>query len=183
MQPLQRLERWLTTSHRESGGQLYTAAAFRSLVPELSQGAYRALLHRAERRGLLERVCQGIYQYAGAPDQSGHILFHAAALLRARNFNYISLETVLSEAGIISQMPMSWITIVSTGRSASVSCGRYGTIEFIHTERRMSDVIDQLQYDPDRHLYRANNDLALDDMRRFKRPTLDLVQETTDGSV
>lgn len=183
MQPLQRLERWLISSQAESGGRLYPAAAFRSLVPDLSQGAYRALIHRAERRGLLERVCQGIYQYPGAPDQSGLILFHAAALLRARHFNYISLETVLSEAGLISQMPMSWIAVVSTGRSAKVNCGRYGTIEFIHTERRMSDVVEHLHYDSARHLYRADNELALDDMHRFNRSTLDLVQETTDGSV
>ncbi len=147
---------------------------------------YRGLtpmFHRAEKRGLLERVCQGIYQYAGAPDNSGLILFHAAALLRARHFNYISLETALSDAGLISQMPIAWMTIISTGRSAEVSCGRFGTIEFIHTERAMSQIADHLTYDSDRHLFRASPELALADMRRFNRSTIDLVQEPEDDII
>lgn len=183
MQPIQGLEQWLLASHSNGAGCLYTAASFRSLFPDLSQGAYRAVIHRAEKRGLLERVCQGIYQYAGAPDNSGLILFHAAALLRARHFNYISLETVLSEAGLISQIPMAWITVVSGGRSAQIGCGRFGTIEFVHTKRPMSRVIDDLSYDAACHLFRASPGLALADMQRFNRPTIDLVQESDDGIV
>lgn len=178
MQPLQRLEQWLLGTKSATRGQLYPATAFQSLFPDLSAGAYRALLHRAEKRGLLERVCQGVYQYAGAPDNSGLILFHAAALLRARNFNYISLETALSDAGLISQMPIAWITIVSTGRSATVNCGRFGTIEFIHTERAMSEIVSELSYDANRHLFLASSALALADMKRLNRPTIDLVVET-----
>ncbi len=183
MQPIQRLEQWLLASHSTGAGCLYSTTTFRSLFPDLSQGAYRAVIHRAEKRGLLERVCQGIYQYAGAPDKSGLILFHAAALLRARHFNYISLETILSEAGLISQIPIAWITVVSTGRSAEISCGRFGTIEFVHTERSMSQVIDELSYDSSRHLFRASQKLALADMQRFNRPTINLVQEPDDGPV
>lgn len=183
MQPIQRLERWLLAAHSTGVGCLYSTATFRSLFPDLSQGAYRAVIHRAEKRGLLERVCQGIYQYAGAPDKSGLILFHAAALLRARHFNYISLETILSEAGLISQIPIAWVTVVSTGRSAEISCGRFGTIEFVHTERPMSRVIDELSYDSSRHLFRASQKLALADMRRFNRPTINLVREPDDGTV
>lgn len=183
MQPIKRLEQWLLTSHSNNSGRLYSIGAFRALFPDLSQGAYRAVIHRAEKRGLLERVCQGVYQYVGAPDTSGLILFHAAALLRARHFNYISLETVLSEAGQLSQIPMAWITVVSTGRSAEINCGRFGTIEFVHTERPMSLVIDELSYDPRCHLYRASQRLSLADMRRFNRPTLNLVQEPTHESI
>lgn len=183
MQPIQRLERWLLTSHSMKSGALYSTASFRSLFPDLSQGAYRALLHRAEKRGLLERVCQGVYQYAGARDNSGLILFHAAALLRARHFNYISLETALSDFGLISQMPLAWVTIISTGRSAEVNCGRFGTIEFVHTERAMSQIANDLTYDSDRHLFRASPELALSDMRRFNRSTIDLVQEFENGII
>jgi len=183
MQPIQRLERWLREAHSSGEERLYTTASFRSLFPELSHGAYRALLHRAERRGILERVCQGVYQYTGSPDNSGLILFHAAASLRPQHFNYISLETMLSEAGLISQVPLAWVTLVSTGRSAEVRCGRFGTIEFLHTERAMSQVIGELTYDASRHLYRASPELALADMRRFGRSTMDLVQESDDGVV
>ena len=183
MQPIQQLEQWLLISHSTRIGGLYSTASFRSLFPDLNPGAYRALLHRAEKRGLLERVCQGIYQYAGAPDTSGLILFHAAALLRAQHFNYISLETVLSEAGLISQIPIAWITLVSSGRSATIGCGRFGTIEFMHTERAMSQVIDELSYDSGRHLYRASPKLALADMRRFDRSTIDMILGSEDGTI
>jgi hypothetical protein len=128
-------------------------------------------------------VCQGVYQYAGAPDNSGLILFRAAALVRARHFNYISLETVLSEAGVISQVPIAWITLVSTGRSTTLNCGRFGTIEFVHTERAMSQVIGELSYDPDRHLYRASPELALADMHRFNRSTIDMIPGAGDGTI
>ena len=177
MQPLQRLEDWLRAGTLEQRGLLYPAHAFRSLFPDMSAGAYRALLHRARRRGILERVCQGVYQYSGDPDRSGLLLFHAAAVLRAHHFNYVSLETILSEAGVISQLPMAWVTIVSTGRTAEVDCGAYGTIEFVHTQRDINTIIDQMHYAPEYRLYRASETLALADMRRFHRPTLDLVQE------
>lgn len=183
MKPLHQLEHWLLRPEARQNTGLYHVSDFRSLFPGMSPNAYRAVIHRAERRGLLERVCQGVYQFTGAPDASGRILFHAAALMRARHFNYISLETVLSDAGVISQVPMGWITLVSTGRTATVSCGRYGTIEFIHTERSMADIAGQLTYDHDCHLFRASVDLAVDDMRRFNRKaTADLIlpQEPTD---
>jgi len=38
--------------------------------------------------------------------------------LRAQHFNYISLKIVLSEAGLISKIPIASITLVSAGRSA-----------------------------------------------------------------
>jgi hypothetical protein len=70
------------------------------------------------------------------------ILYHSAAKLRAGEFNYLSLETVLSDAGAISQIPMNWITIISSGRSNIIDCGAFGKIEFIHTTtspKRSSD--------------------------------------------
>lgn len=169
MQPLHQLERWLLQTQAQQRSSLYQANDFRALFPDMNAGAYRALLHRAQRKGLLERVCQGIYQYAGAPDNSGCILFHAAALLRARHFNYISLETALSDAGVISQVPMGWITLVSTGRTATVECGDFGMIEFLHSQRSLTDLQGRVSYDPRCRLFRADNALARHDMYRFKR--------------
>jgi len=54
---------------------------------------------------------------------AGLVLFHTGARLRASGFNYISLETILSDAGVISQIPMNWITLMSSGRTTTVSCG------------------------------------------------------------
>jgi hypothetical protein len=104
------------------------------------------------------------------------LLFHAAARLRAGEFNYLSLETVLSEAGVISQVPMNWISLMTSGRSHVVNCGDYGNIEFVHTAQRPNDVSDQLSYDPDRHLWRASVRQAMRDMRRTRR-AMDLINE------
>lgn len=176
MSPLHQLESWLLQAPATDRPCLYRANDFRALFPELSAGAYRAVLHRAQHKGILERVCQGIYQYAGKPDTSGYILFHAAALLRAQHFNYISLETALSDAGVISQIPMGWITLVSTGRTATVACGRFGTIEFLHTQQPLAALQDRVAYDAACHMFRANTDLARQDMARFNRhATADLI--------
>lgn len=107
--------------------------------------------------------------------------FHAAAKLRAHCFNYLSLETVLSDAGIISQIPMNWITLMSSGRSQTINCREFGHIEFIHTKKKPADVAALLTYDSRCHLWRASADLAIRDMRATGRDT-DLM-ETTDEPV
>jgi hypothetical protein len=107
---------------------------------------------------------------------TGHLLFHAAARLRAGEFNYISLETVLSDAGVISQVPMNWISVMTSGRSHVVDCGDYGHIEFVHTAQRPDIVSHELTYDPDRRLWRASVRQALRDMKATRR-SMELVDE------
>ncbi|HPB75684.1 MAG TPA: hypothetical protein PLY96_10585, partial [Chromatiaceae bacterium] len=87
-----------------------------------------------------------------------------------------SLESALSDAGLISQIPMNRVTLMSSGRSVTLSCGRYGTIEFVHTKKGPAELADQLVYDPCCHLWRATVALALRDMKAARRD-LDLVQE------
>lgn len=146
------------------------------------QGAFAAprnmavLLSRAERGGLLRRVCRGIYLYPRVDYPRGRVLFHTAALLRAREFNYISLETALSDAGIISQVPIDCITLMSSGRGHTVSCGDFGRIEFVHTARRPAQLAEQLVYDAECRLWRASPALALRDMRATRRD-MDLVDQ------
>jgi len=71
----------------------------------------------------------------------------------------------LSDAGIISQSPIQWISIMSSGRSNSVSCTNYGTIEFIHTNQKPTEIMKQLTYDADCGLWHANIPQALRDMK------------------
>jgi hypothetical protein len=152
---------------------LFTPNDLRALLPDLSEAAFKTLLTRAVQANYLERVCRGLYLYKqGTP--KGLLLFHIAARLRANDFNYISLETALSEAGVISQVPINWISIISSGRSNIISCGRWGTIEFIHTRKRPEMLVKELHYDPDRKLWRASVPLALRDMRATRR-SLDLI--------
>jgi hypothetical protein len=124
--------------------------------------------------GLLLRFCRGIYLYPKAGYPKGLELYHAAARLREECFCYLSLESLLSEAGIISQIPLGWITLMTAGRSGIINCGSWGSIEFIHTKRSFEALSSRLFYDKQRRLWRAAPALALEDMRIAKRP-MDLI--------
>jgi predicted transcriptional regulator of viral defense system len=173
MQPLKQLAQALRLlTDREHC--VFAASDLAAAVPGC--GHVAGLLSRAVKTGLLKRVCRGIYLYPVSDYPTGHLLFHAAARLRAGEFNYISLETVLSDAGVISQVPINWISIMTSGRSHVVDCGDYGHIEFVHTAQRPDDVSHELTYDPDSRLWRASVRQALRDMKATRR-SMELVDE------
>lgn len=157
---------------------LFGPADFSPAFPELSPDALKMLVSRSASDGLLEPMCRGVYAYARAPYPRGTALYHAAAKLRAGTFNYISLESALSDAGVISQVLPQWITLMSGGRSALVRCGTWGTIEFVHTRKKPEDLVGQLTYDRSCRLWRASVALAVSDMKACRRP-LDLIDWDT----
>ena len=166
MQPIRHLER-LLGDLASPDHYLFTTADLQAACPPGTDPTL--LLHRAHKAGILQRVCRGIYLYPRVAVPRGRVLFHAAALLRANEFNYISLETALSDAGLLSQIPIDRITLMSSGRTNVIRCGAYGRIEFIHTARRPEDVAAQLAYDSACRLWRAVPALALRDMRATRR--------------
>lgn len=168
MQSIKTLANWLlnNTDHEH---YLFTLFDMRPLFPQLSDSAFKALMSRAVRSGLLVRLCRGIYLYKPALAKDGLLLYHAAALLRADKFNYISLETVLSDVGVISQIPLNWISIMSSGRSSIISCGEFGTIEYVHTRQEPKLLMPQVTYDHHCGLWRANVHLAIRDMKATRR--------------
>ena len=168
MQPLKALSTWLAKNTNEQH-YLFSRNDLRPLFPEHSDPAFKVLLSRATQSKLLERVCRGIYLYSSAYNNDGLLLFHTAAILRAKAFNYISLETVLSEAGVISQIPINHITLLSSGRTNTFSCGHHGRIEFIHTNKKPNDIGDQLTYDQEKGMWKASIKLALQDMKNTQR--------------
>ncbi len=168
MQPVRRLMHNLV-SLASADHYLFAPDDLRALVPDISNGAFKTLLSRAVQAGYLARVCRGLYLYVQVMPSSGLLLFHAAARLRADGFNYLSLETVLSDAGVISQVPVNWISVMSSGRSTALACGRWGTIEFVHTRQRPEELAPQLSYDSRCRLWRASVPQALRDMRATHR--------------
>ena len=174
MQPVQRLTRTLAQISSPEH-YLFSLSDLRGAVPDISDTAFRKLLSRAVSGGLLTRICRGLYLH-GADYPRGLVLFHAAARLRADAFNYLSLETILSEAGVISQIPLNWITLMSSSRSSVIRCGDWGTIEYVHTDKPPDAIQDQLQYDRRYGLWRASVALAMQDMRATRR-NLDLIDK------
>jgi hypothetical protein len=164
MQPMKILNSWFQ-ENASNEHYLFALSDLQALCPNLSYSAFKTLLSRIVRAGYLKRVCRGLYTYKKAIPSNGLLLFHAAAYLRSNEFNYISLETVLSDAGVISQVPINWISIMSSGRSSIIPCNGFGTIEFIHTSKKPADIMEQLTYDANCKLWRANIALALHDMK------------------
>jgi predicted transcriptional regulator of viral defense system len=173
VQPIKQLAQTLQ-SLADRDHCVFTPSDLVSAVPGCHQLA--VLLSRATKAGLLKRICRGIYLYPVPGYTAGNLLFHAAARLRSAEFNYISLETALSDAGVISQVPMNWITLMSSGRSHIVNCGDLGHIEFIHTEQHPGNLAGELTFDGDRRLWRASVRQALRDMKATRRST-DLIDE------
>lgn len=170
MQPIKQLHHILSEL-ADKDHYLFTLSDLRGASPEQTHGTFKALLSRAVKNGLLKRVCRGIYLYPKIPYEAGLVLYHAAARLRAHEFNYLSLESMLSDAGVISQIPMQWITLMSSGRSNIINCGNFGHIEFIHTENTPAALACQLTYDSHCHLWRATVSQAIKDMKRTRRST------------
>ena len=60
MQPIKRLNRILADL-ADPEHYLFTLSDLRAALPDLSSTAFRVLLSRAGRSGLLRRVCRGVY--------------------------------------------------------------------------------------------------------------------------
>ena len=170
IQPIRRLTQSLDQL-ANAENCLFTPRDLKVLLPDLSEGAFKTLLSRAVKTGYLTRVCRGLFLYKQSFVNDGLLLFYVAAKLRADGFNYISLETALSDAGVISQLPINRIFIMSSGRSNVIACGSFGAIEFVHTSQQAQELSGQIFYDARCKLWRANVAQALRDMRRTRRST------------
>ena len=168
MQAIKYLNKWLY-KNADKKHFLFRSKDLRALFPNLSESAFKTLLSRSVSSGILTRVCRGIYLFKETMLVDGLILFRVATLLRGDEFNYISLETILSENGVISQVPINSISVMSSGRSNIVSCGRFGNIEFIHTSRKPDDLLTELIYDTRYNMWKANVTLAIRDMKHTRR--------------
>ncbi|MHC6204024.1 type IV toxin-antitoxin system AbiEi family antitoxin [Breznakiellaceae bacterium SP9] len=173
MQPIRKLAKVLENL-ADPEHYFFSVSDFYQLFPDMTLEALRVLLGRAVKSELLARVCRGIYLYPKTGYRKGFELYHAAARLREDTFCYLSLESVLSEAGIISQIPLNWITLMTGGRSGVIPCGKWGHIEFIHTKKSPDLLGSLLVYDSRYRLLRAAVPLALQDMRAAKR-SMDLI--------
>jgi predicted transcriptional regulator of viral defense system len=174
-QPLKLLLDWLR-ANVTSEHYLFSLYDLKALCPTLSDAAFKTLLSRAVKLNYLERICRNLYAYESVRYAQGLLLFHAAAHLRSHQFNYISLETVLSDAGVISQIPINTISIMSSGRSNKIFCGKYGMIEFVQTTQKPEKIMHLLSYDHNCRLWRASVTLAMRDMKKTNR-NMDLIEK------
>ena len=136
-----------------------------------ARGYFRVAMTRHCKAGLIERLGPKLYANPFlAPPAFG--LYRLANFLRPREDFYLSVESVLSEHGWISQIPFC-LTFVTTGPSYRYSTP-LGDIDFVHTEESTEAWADHLARNQQRQIWEATPEKALIDLRRYAR-NLDLV--------
>ncbi|MCB8888153.1 type IV toxin-antitoxin system AbiEi family antitoxin [Vreelandella malpeensis] len=134
-----------------------------------SSRSREATLKRLSEAGILERPSKGVYVYALSRHKGPDTLELIARTLRRGAYNYVSLESSLSEYGVISQVPVGRLTVMTTGRKGEYRTP-YGVIEFTHTRRGVSDILASTQM-RQRPLRVATPNTALRDIKRVGRNT------------
>ncbi len=161
------------------GRWLFTAGQLRRLTGD-SPKAFEAAVRRHCQRGLLQRVAHGLYAHPHARSVSSNRLEVVARQLRPMDYSYVSIESRLSELGLISQIP-GVLTVMTSGRSRRCETA-YGTIEFTHTGRDVPSLINsgQVVFDAERGIHVATPERARSDLKRVGR-NLDLLQTEEEG--
>lgn len=159
----------------QQGRYVFSHRDLEKIFAEDNKPALRAGLNRLVKQKILERVARGVYLYSLSHHKKGSdTLELIAKTLRRGEYNYISLESALSAYGVISQIPMDRLTVMTTGRTGEYKTP-YGTIEFTHTKRSVSEILHSIR-PVNRPLRMATRQAALRDLRRIGRNT-HLIQE------
>src|SRR3990167_9094675 len=148
------------------------------LFPEDNQKTLEEGLNRLVKAGLLVRACRGIYVNDFAQSRDSYVIEHVAKALRRGEYNYVSLESILSEYGVISQIPLDRLTVMTTGRKGTYQTP-YGVIEFTHTKRSVADILNSIKVVAGRPLRVASKLAAIRDLRRVGR-NINLLQQEDD---
>lgn len=139
-------------------------------------------LSRHSKSGFLAHLCRGLY--ANLRSQNMPIYGREAIVpyLRPGCLTYISLESVLSDWGIISQIPRI-LTCMTNGRRGIFNM-RIGTIEFVHFHRPNLDFLHtDLHWDDQRQIWYASPALAWRDLKKVGRNIGLVDQESLEESI
>ncbi|HHC7250438.1 TPA: hypothetical protein ACN380_004210 [Vibrio parahaemolyticus] len=141
--------------------------------------AFKQSVMRLVKRGILERPAKSVYVYARSKHKGHRTIEKIASALRKYEYNYISLESALSEYGAISQIPIDRLTVMTTGRKGTFKTS-YGIIEFTHTKRTAISIIDNT-VKADHPLRMATLETAFRDLKRVGR-NIDMVDRHAFGT-
>ena len=122
---------------------------------------------RLSKYGALTKVSNGLY----ATEKSKHtegMLYMMAAYLRPDEVNYLSNESILCNLSIISQQMLDRITVMTTGRSGTFNTP-FGVVEFTHTKRDPSSILNDTSKSNDMPIRTANKHVAVRDLKRIGR--------------
>ena len=147
---------------------MFTKHELHKLFSQDSSKTFTEGINRLVKSNILNRACRGIYINPHASSSDSYTIEHIAKALRQGEYNYISLESILSEYGVISQIPMDRITVMTTGREGTYKT-IFGTIEYTHTKRSLADIINGIKQIENRPLRIASKEIAWRDLKRVGR--------------
>ena len=166
------LQKLVDLDHR--GAWAFTSATFSALIGNPKQGYLKLMMKRLADQGVLTRAARGVYVNPYARSMPNDVRRGLIRFLRPREISYVSLESKLSEAGVISQVTTA-LTCMTTG-SPGYFDTPWGAIEFVHTDRHIAAGTDV--YMRDDGVLEATVDRAARDLRRVGRNT-NLIDEET----
>ena len=156
-------------AYDKRGRYVFTNADLAKIFYHDNERALRAGIKRLLDDGILVRAINGVYVYDLAHSKGSDTLEQIAKTIRRGEYNYVSLESALADFGVISQIPVDRLTVMTTGRSAEYHTP-YGTIEFTHTKRPLTDILDN-SHQIGRPLRLATKQAAWRDLKRVGRNT------------
>lgn len=146
-----------------------------SVVLDESGSTLNQTVARLVKAGVLERPAHSVYLYAYSRHIGPTTIEHIARNLRRGEITYESLESALSRYGVISQIPIDRLTLMTTGRSGEYPTS-YGTIEFTHTKQPIETIAPNLIEREGHALPIATKQLAYENLRSTRR-NLELIDE------
>jgi len=150
------------------GRHVFTRRDLAKLFADDDPPAFAAGLRRLVQSGVLVHACRGVYVNPRAASLDSRVIERIARVLRPGAFSYVSLESLLSESGAISQIPIDRLTVMTTGRKGVYETP-YGVIEFTHTKRPAAEVLAGIRQVEDRPLRIATPAIAWRDLKRVGR--------------
>ena len=153
----------------KQGRYVFSYQDIAKIFPEDSARALKAGLNRLIKQGFLIRAVKGIYVFSLSRQKGKDTLELIARMMRRGEYNYLSLESALSEYGVISQIPIDRLTVMTTGRRGEYKTP-FGTIEFTHTKRPASQIVENINT-VGRPLRLATKLAAWRDLKRVGRNT------------
>lgn len=167
------LQRLLLEADRKSVWA-FTTASFGALMGAVEPGYLKLMMKRLADQGVLTRAARGIYVNPQARSLPSDVRRGLIRFLRPREISYVSLESKLSEAGVISQVTTA-LTCMTTGSPGTFETP-WGMIEFTHTDRDID--IERDVYCRDDGTFEATIARAERDLRRVGR-NVDLIDPET----
>ncbi len=149
------------------GIYVYTKSNLRRLFFDDTTEAFKQSLPRLIKMGILERPCRGVYIFSLSRNRGDYTVEYIAISLRRGEYNYISLESALSEYGVISRSSVDRLSVMTTGRKGIFKTP-YGVIEFTHTKRNDTNILNNT-ITSNRPLRIATQAAAIRDLKRVGR--------------